>query len=196
MPLPAGDGGEKGIGEKEQDGEGEGKRVATPELDAAVRRAGREGAPAASSHRVGALEGVLHRPGDEDVREADLGVSTARLAAGRRACGIRGADRLPPTSELRDELHRHRDHERDRGEGAGAELEEIKDVSKIIADDRTNSIIVLASKRAIDKGVAFVPGMPFFSQNPDAATLRLSFATADVAKIREGVARLGQALKG
>ena len=43
---------------------------------------------------------------------------------------------------------------------------------------------------------AFVPGMPFFSQNPDAATLRLSFATADVAKIREGVARLGQALKG
>lgn len=52
------------------------------------------------------------------------------------------------------------------------------------------------AKRAIDKGVAFVPGMPFFSQNPDAATLRLSFATADVAKIREGVARLGQALKG
>ncbi|WP_312303924.1 aminotransferase-like domain-containing protein [Diaphorobacter nitroreducens] len=52
------------------------------------------------------------------------------------------------------------------------------------------------AKRAIDKGVAFVPGTPFFSQNPDAATLRLSFATADVAKIREGVARLGQALKG
>ena len=52
------------------------------------------------------------------------------------------------------------------------------------------------AKRAIDKGVAFVPGMPFFSQNPDVATLRLSFATADVAKIREGVARLGQALKG
>ena len=38
-----------------------------------------------------------------------------------------------------------------RGAAAGAELEEIKDVSKIIADDRTNSIIVLASKRAIDK---------------------------------------------
>ncbi len=35
--------------------------------------------------------------------------------------------------------------------GAGSELAEIKDVSKIIADDRTNSLIVLASKRAIDQ---------------------------------------------
>ena len=34
---------------------------------------------------------------------------------------------------------------------ATAQLEEIKDVSKIIADERTNSLIVLASKRAIDK---------------------------------------------
>jgi len=50
------------------------------------------------------------------------------------------------------------------------------------------------AKRAIDKGVAFVPGTPFFCAHPDSATLRLSFATADVAKIREGVARLAQAL--
>ena len=50
------------------------------------------------------------------------------------------------------------------------------------------------AKRAIEKGVAFVPGTPFFASQPDHATLRLSFATADVAKIREGVARLGQAL--
>jgi len=50
------------------------------------------------------------------------------------------------------------------------------------------------AKRAIEKGVAFVPGAPFFCANPDHATLRLSFATADVAKIEEGVARLGQAL--
>lgn len=50
------------------------------------------------------------------------------------------------------------------------------------------------AQRAIDKGVAFVPGAPFFCANPDPATLRLSFATADVAKIREGVARLGQAV--
>ena len=50
------------------------------------------------------------------------------------------------------------------------------------------------AKRAIDQGVAFVPGTPFFCANPDAATLRLSFATADVDKIREGVARLAKAL--
>jgi DNA-binding transcriptional MocR family regulator len=30
--------------------------------------------------------------------------------------------------------------------------------------------------------------------NPDLSTLRLSFATADVAKIEEGVGRLGQAV--
>ena len=50
------------------------------------------------------------------------------------------------------------------------------------------------AQRAIEKGVAFVPGAPFFCANPDHATLRLSFATADVAKIEEGVARLAQAL--
>lgn len=50
------------------------------------------------------------------------------------------------------------------------------------------------AKRAIDQGVAFVPGTPFYCANPDHATLRLSFATADVEKIREGVARLAQAL--
>jgi hypothetical protein len=49
------------------------------------------------------------------------------------------------------------------------------------------------AKRAIEKLVAFVPGAPFFAEKPDVATLRLSFATADVAKIEEGVKRLGQA---
>ena len=52
------------------------------------------------------------------------------------------------------------------------------------------------AKRAIDRGVAFVPGAPFFCAQPDHATLRLSFATAGVDKIREGVARLGQAVAG
>ena len=50
------------------------------------------------------------------------------------------------------------------------------------------------AQRAIEKGVAFVPGVPFYATNPDRATLRLSFATADPQKIAEGVARLGQAL--
>ena len=50
------------------------------------------------------------------------------------------------------------------------------------------------AQRAIDQGVAFVPGAPFYAANPDTATFRLSFATADVAKIEEGVTRLGKAL--
>ena len=50
------------------------------------------------------------------------------------------------------------------------------------------------AKRAIAEGVAFVPGAPFYCAQPDKATLRLSFATADVEKIREGVARLARAL--
>ena len=51
------------------------------------------------------------------------------------------------------------------------------------------------AKRAIDQGVAFVPGTPFFANQPDHATLRLSFATVGPEKIREGVDRLAAALK-
>ena len=50
------------------------------------------------------------------------------------------------------------------------------------------------AKKAIDQGVAFVPGAPFYAVNPDPSTFRLSFATADVGKIEEGVGRLGRAL--
>ncbi|NPC59309.1 aminotransferase-like domain-containing protein [Caenimonas soli] len=50
------------------------------------------------------------------------------------------------------------------------------------------------AKRAIEKGVAFVPGVPFYAKDPDVSTLRLSFATADVGKIEEGVGRLGKAI--
>ncbi len=51
------------------------------------------------------------------------------------------------------------------------------------------------AKNAIEKGVAFVPGAPFFANDPDLSSVRLSFATADVEKIEEGITRLGQALK-
>ena len=51
------------------------------------------------------------------------------------------------------------------------------------------------AKKAIEKGVAFVPGAPFFANDPDLSSIRLSFATADLAKIDEGITRLGQALK-
>ena len=50
------------------------------------------------------------------------------------------------------------------------------------------------AKRAIEQGVAFVPGAPFYAANPDNATFRLSFATADTGKIEEGISRLARAL--
>jgi 2-aminoadipate transaminase len=50
------------------------------------------------------------------------------------------------------------------------------------------------AKRAIEQLVAFVPGAPFYAHDPDPSTLRLSFATANVASIEEGIARLGRAL--
>ena len=50
------------------------------------------------------------------------------------------------------------------------------------------------AKKAIAQGVAFVPGAPFYAAHPDVSTFRLSFATADVAKIEEGVGRLGKAI--
>ena len=50
------------------------------------------------------------------------------------------------------------------------------------------------AKRAIEQLVAFVPGAPFFAENPDVATLRLSFATANVERIEEGIRRLHSAI--
>lgn len=61
------------------------------------------------------------------------------------------------------------------------------------ANGRPSDANVFA-KAAIDKLVAFVPGAPFFANNPDVSTLRLSFATADKDKINEGIARMAQAL--
>jgi len=52
----------------------------------------------------------------------------------------------------------------------------------------------LLAQRAIARGVAFVPGTPFYCAQPDHATLRLSFATVDDLQLREGVTRLKQAL--
>ncbi len=52
------------------------------------------------------------------------------------------------------------------------------------------------AKAAIDQGVAFVPGAPFYARDPDPSTLRLSFATAPVDQIREGVGRLARACMG
>ncbi|NGO47248.1 aminotransferase-like domain-containing protein [Streptomyces ureilyticus] len=45
---------------------------------------------------------------------------------------------------------------------------------------------------AVANGVAYVPGAPFFAGPGDPATLRMSFATHDPARIRVGVRRLAQ----
>ena len=51
------------------------------------------------------------------------------------------------------------------------------------------------AQKAIEHNVAFVPGAPFFADQPDPASLRLSFATSDLEKIEQGVQRLGVALR-
>lgn len=50
-------------------------------------------------------------------------------------------------------------------------------------------------EQAIAANVAFVPGAPFYANEPQANTLRLSFVTVPPPRIAEGVARLGALLK-
>jgi 2-aminoadipate transaminase len=49
--------------------------------------------------------------------------------------------------------------------------------------------------KAIAQNVAFVPGAPFFANEPQANTLRLSFVTVPDEKIHKGIAVLGELLK-
>ncbi len=48
--------------------------------------------------------------------------------------------------------------------------------------------------RAVDKGVAFVPGAPFYADHGDTRTMRLSFVTSSVEEIQRGVAALAAAI--
>ncbi len=48
---------------------------------------------------------------------------------------------------------------------------------------------------AVAKGVAFVPGAPFYADHGDPRTLRLSFVTPSVEEIQRGVAALAAAIK-
>jgi 2-aminoadipate transaminase len=50
--------------------------------------------------------------------------------------------------------------------------------------------------RAVEKGVAFVPGAPFYASQPDMRCLRLSFVTASVRQIDIGIAALAAAIRG
>lgn len=49
--------------------------------------------------------------------------------------------------------------------------------------------------KAVKKGVAFVPGSAFYAQNANASTLRLSFVTASVDQINQGMAALAAAIR-
>jgi 2-aminoadipate transaminase len=49
--------------------------------------------------------------------------------------------------------------------------------------------------RAIEKGVAFVPGEPFYVDGGGTNTMRLNFSNADEKVIEEGIRRLGKCLK-
>jgi len=49
--------------------------------------------------------------------------------------------------------------------------------------------------KAVAKGVAFVPGAPFYAQQPDPGSLRLSFVTATVAQIDAGIAALAASIR-
>ena len=48
--------------------------------------------------------------------------------------------------------------------------------------------------QAVEHGVAFVPGTAFYADAADARSLRLSFVTASVEQIAQGVAQLAQAI--
>ncbi len=54
---------------------------------------------------------------------------------------------------------------------------------------------MLLLDKAIAENVAFVPGAPFFANDPQSNTLRLSFVTVSAEKIREGIAKLGALIR-
>jgi 2-aminoadipate transaminase len=49
--------------------------------------------------------------------------------------------------------------------------------------------------KAVDKGVAFVPGAAFYAEDADPRTLRLSFVTATTEQIATGIAALAAAIR-
>jgi 2-aminoadipate transaminase len=49
--------------------------------------------------------------------------------------------------------------------------------------------------RAVDHGMAYVPGAAFFAEAPKANCLRLSFVTVPPGQIEQGIVMLADALK-
>lgn len=50
-------------------------------------------------------------------------------------------------------------------------------------------------KKAVEQGVAFVPGMDFYAENPRRNTMRLNFTHTDSANMKIGLDRLAEALE-
>ncbi|MBD3170509.1 MAG: aminotransferase class I/II-fold pyridoxal phosphate-dependent enzyme [candidate division Zixibacteria bacterium] len=50
-------------------------------------------------------------------------------------------------------------------------------------------------EKAVEKGVAYVPGNPFFAQGGGYNTMRLNFSNAQPEKIKEGIESLGEVFK-
>ena len=48
---------------------------------------------------------------------------------------------------------------------------------------------------AAKQNVAFVPGIPFYTDGGGADTLRLNYSCSDEATIEEGIRRLGEAIR-
>ncbi|MCX7218425.1 MAG: PLP-dependent aminotransferase family protein, partial [Burkholderiales bacterium] len=48
---------------------------------------------------------------------------------------------------------------------------------------------------ALAENVAFVPGAPFYADNPETNTLRLSFVTVSPERINEGIQKLGRLIQ-
>ena len=49
--------------------------------------------------------------------------------------------------------------------------------------------------KAVERGVAFVPGAPFYADTPDPSALRLSFVTATPQQIATGIAALAATIR-
>jgi DNA-binding transcriptional MocR family regulator len=50
-------------------------------------------------------------------------------------------------------------------------------------------------EHAVKRGVAYVPGAPFYPDGPETTRLRLSFASASAEQIGDGVRRLGDCIR-
>ncbi|MCB2034889.1 MAG: aminotransferase class I/II-fold pyridoxal phosphate-dependent enzyme, partial [Ottowia sp.] len=49
--------------------------------------------------------------------------------------------------------------------------------------------------QAVEAGMAYVPGAPFYAHEPDRRTLRLSFVTSTTAQIEQGMAALARVVR-